>query len=99
MQFTVATLLSSKFLVQLEGMKKYLKNDEYEAYKTTLKNNWDGLQTINEKIFVPMYGYKNLQELAEYSSLVKLIDKIKVPIFALTAKDDAFFNDEFVPKK
>lgn len=99
MQWSVAQLLSSKFLDQIEKMKKYLTDEEYESYTTALKNNWGGLHTINEKIYVPMFGFKSVNEMAEYSSLNRLMDKFKVPIFALTAKDDAFFTDEFVPKK
>ena len=99
MQWIVATVLSSKLLNQFEQMKKYLSDEEYKSYTTALKTNWSGLHAINEKIFVPMYGFKSVDEMEEYSSLNRLMDKFKVPIFALTAKDDAFFNDEFVPKK
>ena len=99
MQWIVATLLGSKLLKQFEQMKKYLTDEEYKTYTTALKTNWTGLHTINEKIFVPMYGFKSVDEMAEYSSLNRMMEKFKVPIFALTARDDAFFNDEFVPKK
>ena len=46
-----------------------------------------------------MYGFKSVNEMAEKASVVNVFDKIKVPMFALTAKDDSFFTDEFVPKK
>ena len=60
-----------------------MSEKDRERFISVLKNNWDGLDTINQKVFMPMYGYKTLKELSYESSVVNYYEGIMVPTFTL----------------
>ena len=44
----------------LPQMKSMLSEDDYQGYKEALENNKTGLQTLDEKVYSKMYGYKDV---------------------------------------
>ena len=54
----------------VEKMKGTLKPEVYDRYMTVLKNNWRGIQPIEDHIVAPMYGYKDRFEYYEAANVV-----------------------------
>jgi len=43
-------------------LKPYLSEEDYNHFKHTLDNNWEGLLALDKNIFVKMFGYKDRQD-------------------------------------
>ena len=83
----------------LPQMKTMLSEDDYQGYKEALENNKNGLQTLDEKVYSKMYGYKDVWHFYDDVTLSDQVSKIKVPTFALGANDDQLCEDKLAPRK
>lgn len=46
----------------LPEMKPYMTDQEYKYYEKVLQTNKTGLDHIDEKVYAPMFGYKNAED-------------------------------------
>ena len=64
-----------------------------------LRTNRNGLRTLDEEIFTPMFGFKNVSDYYKAITLAGNFHKITVPTFGLNAMDDFCCSAEFNPIK
>ena len=83
----------------LPRMKHLLPEEEYNHYKHACDTNKTGLPTLDREVFTKMYGYRDVGHFYDYVTVADKILKIKVPTFALSAKDDQIAGDAWVPRK
>merc|ERR1719334_2546896 len=86
---------------QLRHMRKCLTNEEYRRLETVFKNNWEGILTLDDQIFVPQYKFKDKTDYWQNISInyKNRVSKIKIPTFALSAKDDLMCDPIFTPRQ
>ena len=63
------------------------------------KTNKNGLWTIDEQIYAPMFGFKDRQEYYKECSLSGQWNRVKVPTLSLSALDDVLCTNEYNPNK
>ena len=80
---------------QLPQLKEYLSEEDYAYYKHALENNWSGLDVLDEHLYCKMFGFASKQEYYDAVSIAEHVTDIKVPTFALDAKDDQLCGTEF----
>ena len=61
---------------QMPKMKKYLSKEDFEYYMDVLENNKTGLDTLDFKIYVKMFGYKDWVDYYEQCSMGDEVGKI-----------------------
>lgn len=64
-----------------------------------LRNNRNGLRTLDEEIITPMFGFKNVTDYYKAVTLAGNFHKITVPTFGLHTMDDQVMSAEFSPIK
>ena len=75
-------------------MKPYLSEEDYKYYESALSQNKAGLFGLDSKIFPKMFGYKDEKDYYLKNSLIHNgLHKIRVPTFAIGARDDQCAGD------
>ena len=72
----------------LPQMRKYCSEEEGDRMQAVLAANKDGLRTLEEEIFAPMFGFKNLNDYYRGITLAGNFHKIRVPTFGMHTIDD-----------
>lgn len=72
----------------LPHMKKYTTKEEGERMEMVFQTNRTGLKTLDENIYTPMFGFKDVNEYYRGTTLAGKLNKIKVPTFSLGTLDD-----------
>lgn len=63
------------------------------------QTNRTGLKTLDENIYTPMFGFKDVNEYYRGTTLAGKLNKIKVPTFSLGTLDDQVINPACEPIK
>ena len=84
---------------QLPLMKPYLSEEDYAHYEKVLVQNWQGMQVLDEQVYVRMFGYASTQDYYDQCTIAERANEIKVPTFALGAEDDQICGHMFAPVK
>jgi len=80
-------------------MREYLSEEDYTLYNSMLEKNWSGMVVVDE-IYSKMFGYANKFDYFDDVTIAEYITDIKVPTFALDAKDDQICGGSlFAPLK
>ena len=77
----------------LPQMKPYLSEKMYQHYDHALKTNWQGMDHLNRKVYQPMFGFENHEQYLDHCTVAGRMKLIKVPTFALAARDDQVCDD------
>jgi predicted alpha/beta-fold hydrolase len=77
-------------------MKPYLSTQDFQKYETVLQTCTSG-QQLEEGIVAPMHGFKDKYDYYSAVSLAGKLRQIKVPTFAIHARDDYVCTDDFLP--
>ena len=64
-----------------------------------LANNWKGLETLDEDIAAPMFGFKDKFAYYAAGSPAGRLHQIKCPVLAFHAADDWVSPEQNVPDK
>lgn len=78
-------------------MRMYLSEEDYARYMNVCENNKNGLPDLEEYILAPMYGHKNRMEYYKAAIVTGRLNQIKVPTFAIHARDDWATDANFLP--
>jgi predicted alpha/beta-fold hydrolase len=78
-------------------MKPYLNDEDYKFYEDTLRTNRNGLETLDGLVIPKMFGFKDRWEYYTAGNVRSKMDGIKVPMFALQARDDWVCHEQFIP--
>lgn len=54
---------------------------------------------LDQRLFIPHFGFKSLEEYYNHTETAGRLHKIKVPTFFLNGKDDPCINKELYPFK
>lgn len=84
------TLLESA----LPKLKALTCEAEYKRMEHVLKTNRNGLRTLDGQVYVPMYGFKDVNEYYKAVSVAPIIDNCAVPCMVLNSKDDVCCKPE-----
>ena len=71
----------------LPHMRKYCSKEEGDRMQAVFAANKNGLKTLDEEIFTPMFGFKNANDYYRAVTLAGTFHKIKVPTFGLHTID------------
>jgi len=82
-------------------MEKYLSHHEYTRIERVLKTNYEGLRRLDEQIYVPQYGFKDIND---YYCSISLnyknrLSKIRIPTLALSSLDDNMCHYNYTPRQ
>jgi predicted alpha/beta-fold hydrolase len=72
----------------LPHLRKYTTKEEGERMEMVFSTNKNGLRTLDEEIFAPMFGFKDAYDYYRGITLNGKFNQIKVPTFSLHTMDD-----------
>lgn len=78
-------------------MKPYLTEKDYKHYEYVLSTNWNGLTTLDIDVIPRMFGFKDRWDYYEAGQMNTRLSKIKIPTFALQARDDWVCHEQYIP--
>lgn len=79
--------------------KKYTTKEEGERIEKVFRSNTKGLLTLDEQIYVPMFGFKDRFEYYRAATLSGKLIGVAVPTFSLSALDDQICPNKYNPNK
>ena len=75
-----------------------MAKEEFDRLTNVFKSNWSGVEYLDRHVYVPMFGYKDVNEYYHEVSIDRFTSNIAVPTFALGSVDDPICGGyELVP--
>ena len=82
---------------QLPYLKKYLSEEDFKYYSNIFETNQTGLDTIDQKVYPRMFGYKDVHDYYHKVSMDRYCQNIAVPAFFFGAIDDQLICHQLIP--
>ena len=80
------------------ALKQYASEAQYKSYSKFFNQEVvPTLDTLDEYVFAPMFGYRDRHEYRAHMAVHDKLDKIGVPCFILNASDDFLIKRDLVP--